>query len=43
MKGNFSKFVNELPEDTQTVIIDNIGSYTAKLTHHTNSETVLTS
>jgi KaiC/GvpD/RAD55 family RecA-like ATPase len=32
MKGNFSKFLNELPEDTQTVIIDNIGSYTAKLT-----------
>jgi KaiC/GvpD/RAD55 family RecA-like ATPase len=32
MKGNFSKFINELPEDTQTVIIDNIGSYTAKLT-----------
>jgi len=32
MKGSFSKFVNELPEDTQTVIIDNIGSYTAKLT-----------
>jgi len=32
MKGSFSKFVNELPENTQTVIIDNIGSYTAKLT-----------
>jgi len=32
MKSNFSKFLNELPEDTQTVIIDNIGSYTAKLT-----------
>lgn len=32
MKGNFSKFLNELPEDTQTVVIDNIGSYTAKLT-----------
>jgi KaiC/GvpD/RAD55 family RecA-like ATPase len=32
MKGNFSKFVDDLPEDTQTVIIDNIGSYTAKLT-----------
>ncbi len=32
MKGSFSKFVNELPEDTETVIIDNIGSYTAKLT-----------
>lgn len=32
MKGNFSKFIRELPEDTDTVIIDNIGSYTAKLT-----------
>jgi KaiC/GvpD/RAD55 family RecA-like ATPase len=32
MKGNFSKLLNELPEDTETVIIDNIGSYTAKLT-----------
>ena len=32
MKGNFSKFINELPDDTQTLIIDNIGSYTAKLT-----------
>ena len=32
MKGNFSKLLNELPEDTQAVIIDNIGSYTAKLT-----------
>jgi KaiC/GvpD/RAD55 family RecA-like ATPase len=32
MKGNFSKFVDDLPDDTQTVIIDNIGSYTAKLT-----------
>lgn len=34
MKGNFSKFLKDLPEDTQTVIIDNIGSYTAKLTPH---------
>jgi len=32
MKGSFSKFLDDLPEDTQTVIIDNIGSYTAKLT-----------
>jgi KaiC/GvpD/RAD55 family RecA-like ATPase len=32
MKGNFTKFVNEIPNDTNTVIIDNIGSYTAKLT-----------
>jgi KaiC/GvpD/RAD55 family RecA-like ATPase len=32
VKGNFSKFTNELPEDTEAVIIDNIGSYTAKLT-----------
>jgi KaiC/GvpD/RAD55 family RecA-like ATPase len=32
MKGNFSKFIKDLPEDTETVVIDNIGSYTAKLT-----------
>lgn len=32
MKGNFSKFIKELPEGTKTVVIDNIGSYTAKLT-----------
>jgi KaiC/GvpD/RAD55 family RecA-like ATPase len=32
MKGNFSKFLKDLPDDTETVIIDNIGSYTAKLT-----------
>ena len=32
MKGNFSKFLNDIPEDTETVVIDNIGSYTAKLT-----------
>lgn len=32
MKGNFSKLLENLPEDTQAVIIDNIGSYTAKLT-----------
>ena len=32
MKGNFSKFLKDLPEDTETVVIDNIGSYTAKLT-----------
>ncbi len=32
IKGNFSKFIKDLPEDTQTLIIDNIGSYTAKLT-----------
>lgn len=31
MKGNFSKFIRDLPEDTDTVVIDNIGSYTAKL------------
>jgi KaiC/GvpD/RAD55 family RecA-like ATPase len=34
MKGNFSKFIRELPKDTETVVIDNIGSYTAKLTPH---------
>jgi KaiC/GvpD/RAD55 family RecA-like ATPase len=32
MKGNFSKFLKDIPDDTETVIIDNIGSYTAKLT-----------
>ena len=32
IKGNFSKFIKDLPDDTQTLIIDNIGSYTAKLT-----------
>lgn len=32
MKGNFSNFLKDLPDDTETVIIDNIGSYTAKLT-----------
>ena len=31
-KGNFSKFLQYIPDDTQTVVIDNIGSYTAKLT-----------
>ncbi len=31
-KGNFSKFLQDIPKDTQTVVIDNIGSYTAKLT-----------
>lgn len=32
LKGNFSRFIQDLPDDTQTVVIDNIGSYTAKLT-----------
>jgi len=32
MKGNFSKFLKDLPKETEAVIIDNIGSYTAKLT-----------
>jgi len=32
MKGNFSSFLKDLPEDTEAVVIDNIGSYTAKLT-----------
>ncbi|HHT18602.1 MAG: ATPase domain-containing protein [Euryarchaeota archaeon] len=31
MKGNFSSFIKNLPEDTEAVVIDNIGSYTAKL------------
>lgn len=32
MKGNFAKLLENLPDDTQAVVIDNIGSYTAKLT-----------
>jgi KaiC/GvpD/RAD55 family RecA-like ATPase len=32
MKGNFAKILETIPDDTQAVIIDNIGSYTAKLT-----------
>lgn len=32
MKGNFAKLLETLPEDTQAAVIDNIGSYTAKLT-----------
>ncbi len=32
LKGDFSRFLQDLPDDTQTVVIDNIGSYTAKLT-----------
>jgi KaiC/GvpD/RAD55 family RecA-like ATPase len=32
MKGNFAKLLEILPEDTEAAIIDNIGSYTAKLT-----------
>ncbi|OPX57427.1 MAG: circadian clock protein KaiC [Methanobacterium sp. PtaB.Bin024] len=32
MKGNFSKFLKDLPEDTEVLVIDNIGSYTAQLT-----------
>lgn len=32
MKGNFAKVLDIIPDDTQAVIIDNIGSYTAKLT-----------
>lgn len=32
MKGNFAKLLENLPEGTQAVVIDNIGSYTAKLT-----------
>ena len=34
MKGNFAKLLETLPEDTQAAVIDNIGSYTAKLTPH---------
>ncbi|BDZ71179.1 ATPase domain-containing protein [Methanobacterium petrolearium] len=32
MKGNFSKFLKDLPKDTEVLVIDNIGSYTAQLT-----------
>ncbi len=32
MKGNFAKLLETIPDDTQAIIIDNIGSYTAKLT-----------
>jgi len=32
MKGIFSKFLKDLPEDTEVLVIDNIGSYTAQLT-----------
>jgi KaiC/GvpD/RAD55 family RecA-like ATPase len=31
-KGSFSKFINEISEDTDAVVLDNVGSYTAKLT-----------
>lgn len=32
MKGNFAKLLEIIPDDTEAAIIDNIGSYTAKLT-----------
>lgn len=32
MKGNFAKLIQDLPEDTNVVIIDSLGSHTAKLT-----------
>lgn len=32
MKGNFVKILQNIPEDTDVVIIDSLGSYTAKLT-----------
>ncbi|MBI5680756.1 MAG: recombinase [Methanobacterium sp.] len=32
MKGNFAKILQNIPEDTDVVVIDNLGSYTAKLT-----------
>lgn len=32
MKGNFTKLLEIIPENCQALIIDNIGSYTAKLT-----------
>ncbi|MGB9936947.1 MAG: ATPase domain-containing protein [Methanobacterium sp.] len=32
MKGNFAKILENIPNDIEVVIIDNLGSYTAKLT-----------
>jgi len=32
MKGNFTKILQNIPENTDVVIIDSLGSYTAKLT-----------
>lgn len=32
MKGNFSKFLENMPKDTEAVVIDSMGSYTAQLT-----------
>lgn len=32
MKGSFAKILEYIPNDTKVVIIDNLGSYTAKLT-----------
>lgn len=32
IKGNFAKILENIPEDTEVVIIDSLGSYTAKLT-----------
>ncbi len=32
MKGNFSKILQNIPDDTDVVVIDSLGSYTAKLT-----------
>lgn len=32
MKGNFTKLLEHIPDDVKVVIIDNLGSYTAKLT-----------
>ncbi len=32
MKGDFEKIIDEIPEDANALVIDNIGSHTAKLT-----------
>lgn len=32
MKGNFAKILQNIPEDTEVIILDSLGSYTAKLT-----------
>ena len=32
MKGNFAKILQSIPEDTEVIILDSLGSYTSKLT-----------
>lgn len=33
-KGNFSELLNDVPKDTDTLIIDNLGGYISKMTPH---------